>query len=153
MKFDKLKHSLQFVSNPGSRFRDKYHGEVREDGSIELVFDGQEDVVKRIQADAIGADIPSIVARATAGDPTAFRHDSGFYGDVVGMPKTYAEILNTVNDGKAKFESLPVDVREKFDFSFEKWFATLGQKEWFESMGMIPDSTVPVSSESEVKAE
>lgn len=155
VKFDRLKHSLQFVSNPGSRFRPKYHGEVQEDGSVRLVFDGEEDVVKRIQADAIGADIPSIVARATAGDPTAFRQDSGFYGDVVGMPKTYAEILNTVNDGKAKFESLPVDVREKFDFSFEKWFATLGRKEWFESMGLMPQESasadVSVEPVSEVK--
>lgn len=154
MKFDRLKHSLQFVSNAGSRFRPIYHGEVQDDGSIKLVYDGEEDVVKRIQADAVGADIPSIVARATAGDPTAFRKDVGFYGDVVGMPNTYAEILNTVNDGKAKFESLPVDVREKFDFSFEKWFATLGQKAWFENMGMMPEvEKVEHVVESEVKAE
>ena len=135
MKFDKLEHSKLFVSNPGSRYKAMYHGEVMEDGSIKLVYDGEEDISKRLQADAIGADIPSIVARATAGDPTAFRNDAGWYGDTVGMPKTYAEILNTVNEGQEKFAKLPVEVKEKFDNSFEKWFATLGQKEWFENMG------------------
>ena len=136
MKFDKLEHSKRFVSNPGERMKPVYHGEVQEDGSIELVLDGYEDVYKSIQVDAEGCDVPTIVARAIAGDPTAFRKDSGFYADVVDMPKTYAEILNTVNAGRNEFEKLPLDLREKFDFSFEKWFATIGNKEWYENMGL-----------------
>lgn len=136
MKFNQLEHSKKFVSNPGSVWKDIYHGEVQPDGSIKLVFDKKENFYKRIQADSVGCDLPSIIARATAGDPTAFRQDAGFFGDVVGMPQTYADILNQVNAGKAKFESLPLDVREKFDFNFEKWFATLGSKEWISNMGL-----------------
>lgn len=152
MKFDRLKHSLEFISNPGNRFKKVYHGEVQEDGSILLVFDKEEDITKRIQADAVGADIPSIVARATAGDPTAFRKDTGWYGDIVGMPTTYAEILNTVNNAQDRFATLPSDVRAKFDNSFEKWFATLGQKQWFDNMGMIPEK-VDEPIKEEVKSE
>lgn len=136
MKFDRLEHSKLFVNNSGSRFREKFHGVVKEDGHIELVSDGFEDVKEKMRADAVGTTLPEIIARATAGDPTAFRHDQGWFGDVVGMPKTYAEVLNLVNDGRERFESLPVDVREKFDFDFNKWFATMGTNDWLDKHGL-----------------
>lgn len=136
IKFDRLEHSKQFVSDPGSRFREKFHGVVQEDGRIELVSDGFEDVKERMRADAVGTTLPEIIARATAGDPTAFRKDIGWFGDVVGMPKTYADILNLVNDGRDRFESLPLEVREKFDFDFNKWFATMGTNDWYDKHGL-----------------
>ena len=116
-KFDRLKHSLQFVSNPGERFRKIYKGVLQEDGSIELVEDHVEDIWKDIQIEGVGASLPEIIARATAGDPTAFRQGEGFYGDIVDMPKTYAEILNTVNDGKAAFEKMGFYISIHSDFT------------------------------------
>lgn len=150
---DRLKHSLEFISNPGSRFKEEFHGVVQEDGSIELVSDGMIDWYKEIQADAVGCSVPEIVARAIQGDPTAFRKGEGFYGDITEMPKTYAEVLNLVNDGKSQFEKLPLEVREKFDFSFEKWFATLGKNDWFEKMGINNEPIIEenVSGEGENK--
>lgn len=153
-KFDKLKHSLKFVSCPGNRFKTIYKGVVQDDGSIELVVDKVEDTWKNIQIEAVGASLPEIIARATAGDPTAFRQGEPFYGDVVDMPKTYAEILNTVNDGKAAFEKMPVDVRRNFNFSFEEWFATYGSDSWFSNMGFSnPNNNVKVEVKEEVKSE
>lgn len=155
---NKIEHSKKFVSCSGERFRKQFHGEVCEDGHIELVEDEPIDMWRHIQAEGVGASLPEIVARATAGDPTAFKQGESFYGDLVGMPTTYAEILNTVNDGKARFESLPVEVREKFDFSFEKWFATLGQTSWFDAMGFnkqavssAPDPSINPVDNKEVK--
>lgn len=139
MKFDRLEHSKKFVSNPGKRFREKFHAVYNEKGDIELVSDGFEDVKKRMRADAEGTDLPSIIARATAGDPTAFRKDKGFYGDIVDMPKTYAEVLNTVNAGREKFDSLPIEIKEKFGNSFEKWFATFGTDEWLYNHGIVKE--------------
>lgn len=136
IKFDRLEHSKLFVSSSGSRFREKFHGVVQEDGRIELVSDGFEDVKERMRADAVGTTLPEIIARATAGDPTAFRKDTGWFGDVVGMPKTYAEVLNLVNDGRDRFESLPLEVRERFDFDFNKWFATMGTNDWLDKHGL-----------------
>lgn len=133
MKFDRLKHSLKFVTNPGSRFKEQFHGVVRDDGRIELVSDGFIDIQKEIDQEAVGTSVPEIIARVTAGDPTAFR-EPGFYADIVGMPKTYAEILNTVNDAKRKFELLPVEIRDKFHSSFEEWFATFGTEKWLDGM-------------------
>lgn len=150
IKFDRLEHSKKFVSSPGSRFKEEFHGVVQEDGTIELVSDGFIDWYKEIQADAVGCSVPEIVARAIQGDNTAWRKDSGFYGDVVDMPKTLAEVLNVVNDGRRQFDTLPLDIREKFDYSFEKWFATLGQESWIKNMGMIKEEPVQAPAE-EVK--
>lgn len=153
-KFDRQKHSLKFVSNPGERFKKIYKGVVQEDGSIELVEDHVEDTWKNIQIEAVGASLPEIIARATAGDPNAFRAGTGFYGDVVDMPKTYAEILNTVNDGKAAFDKMPVEVRQKFNFSFEEWFATYGTESWFNNMGFgNPNNNGESAVKEEVKTE
>lgn len=153
-KFDPVKHSRKFISNSGDRFKKKYKGVVQEDGSIELVEDGVEDIWKDIQIEGVGASLPEIIARATAGDPTAFRSGEGFYGDIVDMPKTYAEILNTVNDGKAAFEKMPVEIRRKFNFSFEEWFATYGTENWFSNMGYSnPGNNVKPELKEEVKAE
>lgn len=133
MKFDRLEHSKKFVSNPGSRFKEEFHGVIQEDGTIDLVSDGYVDIQKEIEEESVGTTLPEIIARITAGDPSAFREE-GFYADIVGMPKTYAEILNTVNDAKRKFEILPAEVREKFHNNFEEWFATFGSKQWLDGM-------------------
>ena len=147
MKFDRLEHSKKFVSNPGNRFKKIFHGEVQENGDIELVFDGTEDVYRKIQAEAVVTDLPSIIARATAGDPTAFRKGNGFFGDIVDMPKTYAEVLNTVNNAQREFDKLPLEIKSKFENSFEKWFATLGTKEWYDKHGIGKEVEKPVVEE------
>lgn len=41
------------------------------------------------------------------------------------MPKTYAEMLNTLISAENQFNSLPLEERAKFDHSFEKWLAAL----------------------------
>lgn len=155
VKFDRLKHSLEFVSNSGSRFREKFHGVVLQDGTIDLVSDGFEDTYELIQADAVGADLPSIIQRALAGDVSVFR-DQGAYFDSVGMPRTYADILNLVNDGRREFDKLPVDVRAKFGFDFDRYFATIGSKDWYDKLGIGSDNLVKEevqpSSTSEVKS-
>lgn len=151
MIFDRKKHSLMFVSNSGKRFKKRYKGVIQDDGSIELVEDGVDDIWKDIQIEGVGATLPEIVARATAGDPTAFRQGNGFYGDIVDMPKTYAEILNTVNDGKSAFEKMPLEVRQKFSFSFEEWFATYGSKDWFNKMGFVEKAVENIKEETKTE--
>ena len=37
------------------------------------------------------------------------------YGDFSEIPKDYGEMINLLNDSKAKFDSLPSKVRERFD--------------------------------------
>lgn len=134
-----------FSCSSGSRFKKEYHGEVQADGSILLVEDRVIDTQELIEKDAIGADLPSIIQRALSGDVSVFRSDEGFYGDITNLPTSYAEVLNTVNNAKREFYNLPIEVREKFDSDFEKWFATTGSDDWLSKMGFVKsDELKPV---------
>lgn len=139
--------SALFSCSSGSRFKKEYHGEVQADGSILLVEDRVLDTQELIEKDAIGADLPSIIQRALSGDVSVFRSDEGFYGDITNLPTSYAEVLNTVNNAKREFYNLPIEVREKFDSDFEKWFATTGSDDWLSKMGFVKsDEIKPVPS-------
>lgn len=136
-----------FSCSSGSRFKKEYHGEVQADGSILLVEDRVIDTQELIDKDAIGADLPSIIQRALTGDISVFRSDEGFYADITNLPSSYAEVLNTVNEAKREFYNLPIEVREKFDSDFEKWFATTGSDDWLSKMGFVKSDEInPVPS-------
>lgn len=129
----------KFVTAAGQRFKKEYVGELNEDGSIYLRETGVIDTQKMIEADAVGSSVPEIIARALAGDVSVVRND-GFYGDITQMPSTYAEILNTVNAAHRAFDELDVDIKSKFAFNFEQWFATMNTEEWYGKMNMMPQS-------------
>lgn len=149
---ERLKHSLKFVSNPGKRFKEEFHGVFGEDGYITLVSDGFTDTQKLIEADAVGSDVKSLIAKALAGDVSVFRADAPFYADVANMPKTYAQILNIVRDAHAEFDKLPLNIRQNFNNDFEAWFATLGTEDWFKRSGVdINKNDTPVQPVEEVK--
>lgn len=148
---DRLEHSKKFVSNPGKRFKEEFHGVLGEDGYITLVSDGFTDTQKMIDADAVGSDVKSLIAKALAGDMSVFRADAPFYADVANMPKSYAQILNIVRDAHAEFDKLPLDIRNQFNNDFEMWFATLGTDEWFKRCGVDLTQSNEPASDGEVK--
>lgn len=152
---DPLEHSLKFVSNSGNRFKEDFHGVVQEDGSIELVSDGFTDTQKMIEADAVGSDVKSLIAKALAGDMSVFRADAPFYADVAEMPKTYAQILNIINEAHREFDAIPLEIREKFHNNFDEWFATLGTEDWMNKCGIVPkaepEPVIDIKPDSEVK--
>lgn len=129
--------SKLFTCSSGDRFKREYHGEVQADGSILLVEDRVIDTYELIQKDSVGADLPSIIQRALSGDVSVFRSDDGFYADVTAFPSSYAEVLNTVNNAKREFYNLPLEIRDKFDSDFDKWFATTGSDDWLSKMGFV----------------
>lgn len=94
-----------------------------------------------------------IIAQLKNGNTSVINRRPMMYGDFTDAPKSYAQALQMVIDGRATFDALPLSVRNKFDNSFEKWFATAGSPDWLTAMS--PDSPVtdPVpdsDSESEV---
>ena len=64
------------------------------------------------------------------------------YGDFTQFPKSYVEMLNMVLDGERYFDSLPLETRKKFDNDRGKWFASIGNADWFENMGYVSSETV-----------
>lgn len=130
-------------SNPGNPIKTVYSGKLMEDGSIDLIPVGEENIQEFIDSFAEDTCLPILLQRCATGDLSVLSKVQGMYGDFTEAPKTYRDMLQAVMDGQNAFESLPIDVKEKFDNSFEKWFSTYGSESWLDSMGFVhKDETV-----------
>ncbi len=120
----------------GSPVRTVYGGRYDANGRVVLEEKGKEDLYAYIQSFKDSVDINVILARFTNGDTEALSRAQGFYADVTDFPSNMAEALNRINECEEMFKSLPLDVRQKFDCSFEQFLSQSGSAEWLEKMGM-----------------
>lgn len=155
MVFLSKEKAKEFASELGERVQPVYNPKVDEFGRIELLQSGTHDLYAEIQSHKEECDINNIIARAQAGDMSGFRDNPGAYGDFAELPKSYAEILQIMIDGQNYFDKLPIDVKQKFDNDFNKWFASYGSEEWIKSMGIeIPkDEIKPIEDQTLIKEE
>lgn len=133
----------RFISNPGEREKILYSPEFDKKGVMTLVESGKEDLYAFIQSHKDSVDIHKILQRFESGDASVLQRVQGTFGDFSEFPKTYAELLNTVIEGEQTFNSLPLEVREKFGHSFHRWLATSGSAEWLSAMGMSVPTPAP----------
>lgn len=142
----------------GCREHILYSSRYDENGVLELVEKGRENIYDYIQSFKDSVDIHVLLTRYANGDVSALARVQGAYGDFTGLPTTYADLLNKVNDGKAFFEHLPVSIREKFGHDFGQWMSQIGTDAWSEKMGFsapanqapadpAPADTAPVPQE------
>lgn len=128
----------------GSGDHQLYTSELQDNGEITLIPSGVEDLYASIQSHKDSCDIHVLLARYQNGDVEALSQRQGVYGDFTEMPKTYMELLNTVISGRSYFDSLPVETREKFDHSFEKFMMSMDNMEQFAKlMGFDPPKPEP----------
>lgn len=113
------------IENPGTPVRVLYASKVADDGNIELIPSGTENLYDFIQSHRDSVDIHVILQRFANGDTAALSRVQGNYGDFTDMPKTYAELLNTMIAGENYFNSLPLETRARFDHSFEKFMVSM----------------------------
>lgn len=118
------------VSCSGSRFESVYKTKIEDDGTISFEVIGQDDVYERIQSFAESCDINVILKRFQKGDSSVLSQVQGFYADVTGAPKTYAQMLQAVIDGQDMFSKLPADLRAEFGNDFYRFFSTMDSQEW-----------------------
>lgn len=127
------------LTNPGSPVKKTYGGTYNERGQLQLVEKGEEDLYGYIQSFAESVDINVILARFTNGESDVLSKVQGFYGDITGMPTTYADALNRIDDCREMFQSLPLDVRAKFNHSFTEFLASSQADDFLEKLGIRSD--------------
>lgn len=126
----------------GSPVRTLYGGRYDANGRVVLEEKGKENLYDYIQSFRDSVDLNVILARFSNGDTEALSKAQGFYADVTDFPKTMADALNRINECEEMFKSLPLEVRQKFDCSFEQFLSQSGSEDWLEKMGMKPDVVV-----------
>lgn len=137
MKRSSIELDEKFASNPGSRFKETFHGEVQPDGIIVLVSDGFIDQQAEIESWQESTEIENIVARVDAGEVELLRQREGFFGDVVGLPKTYAEMVSMMYNAEENFKRLPLEVRAAFNNDLNQYIAQYGSDEFFKKLDSV----------------
>lgn len=130
----------RFHCDSGNALKTVYKPTVRDDGVVDLEVAGQESLYDYIQSWKDSVDINVILARYANGDVDALSKVQGAYGDFTQFPKTYAEILNRVNQGKLLFEDLPLALREKYNFDFGQFMAAMDQADFWEQLKLPDDA-------------
>lgn len=126
----------------GDRYHTTFTGKYNSSGVLELVETGKEDIYDMIQSHADSVDIHVLLKRYANGEMDVFEKREGQYFDATEMPTTFAEMLNIVNNAKATFDSLPQELRNKFDQSFEVFLAKMDSPEFGDLMGFKKDIDV-----------
>lgn len=112
-------------SVPGSGMKDTYKMYVDEDGKRELRKSGEYNLYAEIQSYKDSVSIDYILARFMNGDESALSRAQGIYGDFTEMPRTLAELQQRVIDAEDLFNSLPLNIKEQYNFSASEFFAQL----------------------------
>lgn len=147
---DILKRNDKFETCPGSPNKEIYHGELKANGIIELVLDRIEDTDALIQSFEPSTRIDNIIKRIEAGEVDLLNQRAGFFIDSIGLPGTYAELLNTVIKGQQVFEKLPIEIKKEFDNDFNKWFAAMDSPDFAVRSGFARSAD---PAQSEVKSD
>ena len=129
------------TSDPGSRFANDYEVQINNKGHKSLLFTGTHDIYEEIQSYAEECKIENILARAAAGDVNALNQRQGAYMDISDCPKDLAEAQRSILKLTHAFESLPANIRNKFDNSKEKFVQMYGTEEWLDFMGFKTQET------------
>ena len=130
----------KFVSEPGDRYRPIYTSQIMDDGTIELVQTGVEDLQEIYNSQRDTCDVSLLAERFLAGDESALHRGNPVFLDLLGMPKSLMEAYQLQQRASDAFESLPVEIREKFGQDFGRFLATAGSPEWFEALKISKDA-------------
>lgn len=132
-------------SNPGDPIHVTYAGHYDEKGRVVLEESGRENIYDQIQSHAESCDIHVLMKRYMNGDVSALSQAQGQYLDVTEFPKTYADMLNFVNEMERSFMSLPAEVRAKFGNSFSEYLAASGAPDFLDRLGIKKDDVDEVT--------
>lgn len=143
MKFRTMYDDFERVpSSAGNAEEIEYAPVFGADGVLSLEPIGKTDIRAMIDSYRESCDLNVILARYANGDASALSATQGSYFDAVDMPKTYAEMLNTVMTAENEFFKLPLNVRERFDNSFQKWLSLMDNPVEFNNlMGVVPEES------------
>lgn len=129
----------KFVSEPGDRYRPIYTSQINDDGTLDLVQTGVEDLQEIYNSQRDTCDVSILAERFLAGDESALHRSNPVFLDLLGMPKTLMEAYQLQQRAADAFDTLPVEVREKFGQDFGRFLATAGTPEWYEALKISKD--------------
>lgn len=142
----------RILSHPGVGVKDNFVGRYDDHGRVVLEPSGQTDMYAFIQSHADSVDINILLQRYKNGEIDVLNKVQSYYADITDLPKTFADVLNTVKAGEDAFAALPVETRALFNHSMSEWLATMGSKDWCDKMDLEYVEPEPPKKKSKKKA-
>ena len=119
MEFMQLKSSSETIYSPaGSRIKEVHEMRMTKSGHKYISKVGEINIYERIQDHKDECDAKKIIQRAKLGDSNAIARIQNArtnYGDTTLIPHNLMEAQQMIIDGKKAFNSLPKEIREKFN--------------------------------------
>lgn len=125
----------RFYCPVGSREADTFEIKIDKKGHKSLEWVGTHDIYQDIQSYKDECSIENIIARAAAGDLNALNKTQGFYADITESPRDLAEAQREIMKLSNTFDTLPAEIRAKFDNSKEMFVNEFGSEEFANKMG------------------
>lgn len=140
----------RFYTSIGNPIVENFTGRYDQNGDLQLVCTGIENLYEKIQAEAAACDMDNILRRFANGDISVLSQSQGVYADVSGAPMHFTDALNMVRSVEDAFSQLPAEEREKYDNDWVKYGASIVNPavESVEEVTVLPDVV-----EKEVAAE
>lgn len=152
---DKKGYAKDVISStwPGTMGIEKtFSARYDEEGFLDVVETGTEDLYELIQSHRDACDIDYIIKRYLDGETDILEKQRGFFGDITEYPKTYAELLNRVIESEAAFGQLPTEIKEKYGNNYVAWLQAAGSDDWLVDMGLVQPAE-PVVPTDEVTSD
>lgn len=105
-----------------------------DDGRKVLRHTGDTNLYERIQSHRDECLIENIVKKSVI-NPDILNQVEGQYYDATEMPNTLLDAQRIVLQKTNEFNSLPADIRKKFDFSVDKYIVEFGTQEFLDKLG------------------
>ncbi len=138
-------------ANPGVTEKVLYTPKFNEDGTMELVEAGRENLYEYIQSHKDSVDINVILKRFAKGDVSALNKRQAMFGDFSDAPSSYAEALNSMIVAENYFNSLPLETRAQFDHNFHRFLVSLDSPDFAEKMSGVANMPVNVNFNKSVE--
>lgn len=156
------KNLYKHTSPSGSPIQGILKWRFNEDGDFVRVLTEKRNLYDEIQAARDSVDLQRMLERYESGDETALNKVQGMYIDTKDMPKNYHELYASISLHNEVFDSMPVEIKEKYHNSPAEYWKAFGTKEFDETLnafraevyakyGMADDNPVNTSGEIEVK--
>ena len=140
-----LKRELR-ACNPGSRLATIHKVRIDDNGHKTLMATGEKkNAYAIIQKHADEVDIYEIMRRCEIEGYQILDAKQVYEGDVTMTPKTMMEAMQKLQDAENNFNKLPLEVREKFNYSFTEYIAQADKdlEKWSKNMGFVSDQDEP----------
>lgn len=140
-------------SNTGSPIKVIKAGKLDAKKNVVVVPKGEKNLYSEINSFANSVDIHVLLQRFANGDKEALMQRAGAFIDVSAMPTNINDFVNLYKDGENLFNTLPVEIKEKFNNNMVEFITKIGDKEWMEIMSNSPADIKTANLEATKKAE